>query len=194
MSTASELQEQGIRLFRQRDYEAAAELFQQAREAYAAASQPDMAAEMEVNLGLVHRALGQHDQALALMQQALQFFRQQGDRRREAQVLGNMGGVYAAQGDTEQAMTCYRQAADTFHELGEDRLYKETLLALGDLQVRQGRIMAGAAAYEVGLEGADDLTPTQRILKGLLGIKRRLTGGAPPAPPPGEGQGGEAGE
>ncbi len=90
--------------------------------------------------------------------------------------------MYAAQGNTEQAMTCYRQAADTFLELGEDELYGQTLLALGDLQMRKGKFMAGAATYEVGLESVKDLSPTQKVLKGLMGIRRRLTGmGAPPS-------------
>ncbi|MBN1964282.1 MAG: tetratricopeptide repeat protein [Anaerolineae bacterium] len=184
MSSANELQQQGIKLFQQRDYEAAAERFRQAQAAYEAEDAPDMAAEMMVNIGLVHRALGEHELALDMMQNALAFFSEQGDQMREAQVLGNMGGVYAAQGDREQATTCYRQAADVFHELGEEELYGQTLIALGDLQVKSGQIMSGAATYEVGLDSVKALSGTQKVLKGLLGIRRRLTGvGAPPIMP-----------
>ena len=63
MSTAQELQEQGVKLFRQRDYEAAGRVFQQALDAYEADKQADMAAEMRTNIGLVHRSLGENQQA-----------------------------------------------------------------------------------------------------------------------------------
>lgn len=179
MSTPKELQEQGVKLFQQKDYEAAASLFQQARDGYEAEGKKDTAAEMIVNIGLVHRTLGEHMQALEMMQEALSVFQALGDQLRCAQVLGNLGGVYAALGEKEQAYNCYRQAADVFEELGEKKMYGETLIAMGDLQVRDGKIMAGAATYEVGLENIAELTPSQRVLKGLLGIRNRLTGGGP---------------
>ena len=72
MSTAQELQDQGIKLFRQRDYEAAGRTFQQALEAYETDGKLDMVAEMQTNIGLVHRSLGENQQALDIMQSALQ--------------------------------------------------------------------------------------------------------------------------
>jgi tetratricopeptide (TPR) repeat protein len=175
-SKARELQEQGVKYYGQRDYEAAARTFQQAREAYEAESRPDMAAEMQTNLGLVHRALGEHQQALDMMQPALHVFREQGDNLRLAQVLGNMGGVYTELGDKEQAYNCYRQAADAFEELGEKRMYGETLIAMAKIQLREGKIWAGAATYEVGLEQLDHLTASQKLLKNLIGVRNRLSG------------------
>jgi tetratricopeptide (TPR) repeat protein len=177
MGKSEELQEQGIKLYQQHDYEAAARLFQQAQEAYANENKTDMVAEMQTNIGLVHRALGEYQQALDIMQQALRTFQNSSDAFRTAQVLGNMGGVYLELGDKEQAYNCYRQAADVFQELGKKELYGETLLAMAALQVRDGKIWSGAATYEVGLENLDKLTPSQKLLKGLLGISNRLSGG-----------------
>lgn len=179
MTTAKDLQEQGIKLYHQQDYEAAARIFQQAKDAYAADNQPDMAAEMETNIGLVHRALGENQQALEIMQAALRTFQERGDSLRAAQVMGNLGGVYIELGDKEQAYNCYRQAADIFQDLGEKKLYGETLIAIGAMQVRDGKLWAGAATYEVGLENLDKLTMPQKILKGLIGIKNRLSGTKP---------------
>lgn len=177
MSTAQELQDQGVKLFQQKDYEAAARVFHEAQDAYEADGKKDMVAEMQTNIGLVHRALGEHQQALDIMQAALAIFQELGDPVRAAKVLGNMGGVYAALGDKEQAYNCYRQAADVFEEQGEKKLYGETLIAMGDLQVRDGKLMVGAATYEVGLEQLDHLTASQKVLKGLLGIRNKLVGG-----------------
>jgi tetratricopeptide (TPR) repeat protein len=180
VSQAQQFQDEGVKLFQQKDYEAAARLFQQALEAYEADGDVVMVAEMQTNIGLVHRSLGENQQALDAMQNALRSFQDRGDARRSAMVLGNMGGVYAALGDREQAYNCYRQAADIFQEIGEKKLYGETLIAMGDLQVRDGKVMAGAATYEVGLENVDDLSASQKIIKGLLGVRNKLIGGGKP--------------
>lgn len=177
MSQAQDLQAQGVKLFQQQDYEAAARVFRQAQEAYEADGLRDMVAEMQTNIGLVHRALGENQQALEAMQSALLTFQELEDVKRAAMVLGNLGGVYVALNDREQAYNCYRQAADIFEEIGEKKLYGETLVAMGDLQVRDGKVLAGAATYEVGLENLDKLSPSQKIIKGLLGIRNKLGGG-----------------
>jgi tetratricopeptide (TPR) repeat protein len=178
MSNAQDLQNQGIKLFQQKDYEAAARVFQQAQEAYQADQDSIMVAEMQTNIGLIHCILGENQQALDLMQSALMAFQEKQDGLRAAKALGNMGRVYAALSDREQAFNCYRQAADLFEELGEKKLYGETLIAMGDLQVKDGKLMAGAATYEVGLENLDNLNASQKMLKGLLGIRNKLTGGS----------------
>jgi tetratricopeptide (TPR) repeat protein len=176
MSSANDLQQQGIKLFQQRDYEAAARVFQQAHEGYVAEGMRELAAEMQSNIGLVHRALGENQQALDAMQAALRTFQELGDQLHSAQALGNLGGVYVALGDKEQAYNCYRQAADVFEALGEKKFYGETLIAMADLQVKDGKLMQGAATYEVGLENLDHLSASQKVLKGLLGVKNKLTG------------------
>ncbi len=91
MSTAQEFQDQGVKLFQQKDYEAAARVFRQALDAYEAEDKKDMVAEMQTNIGLVHRALGEHQQALDTMQAALAIFQELNDPVRAAKVLGNYG-------------------------------------------------------------------------------------------------------
>ncbi len=176
MATAQELQDQGVKLFQQKDYEAASKIFHKASDEYEAEGKRDMVAEMQTNIGLVHRVLGEHQQALDMMQNALSIFQELQDPMRAAKVLGNMGGVYAALGDKEQAYNCYRQAADIFEEQGEKKLYGETLIAMGDLQVRDGKLMVGAATYEAGLEQLEQLNTSQKVIKGLLGVRNKLIG------------------
>lgn len=176
MSSAQELQDRGVKLFQRKEYEEASRTFRQAQEQYEADGKPDMAAEMQVNAGLVHRALGEQQQALEAMQAALRVFQGMNDRKRMAMVLGNLGGVYVALGDNEQAYNSYRTAADIFDELGEKKLHGETLVAMGALQFKEGKVGAGAASYEVGLNELDQLSPTQKVLKGLIGVRNRLTG------------------
>lgn len=176
MSTARELQEQGVQLYSRQEYEAAARIFQQAVEAYQAEGQADMAAEMQTNVGLVHRALGEYQQALDVMQQALRVFQEQGDDFRAAQVTGNIGGVYYELNDKEQAYHCYRQAADTFRDLGQNNLYGETLVALAKLQFRDGKFTTGATTFEVGIEFLEHPTRRQKIIRRLIGMRKKITG------------------
>jgi tetratricopeptide (TPR) repeat protein len=177
VSTAQELQAQGVKLFQQKEYETAARTFIEAMEQYEADGEKALAAEMQVNIGLVHRALGEHQQALDAMQQAMHVFESNGDQLHLAMTLGNIGGVYVALGDKEQAYTCYRNAADIFEALGERKLHGETLVAMASLQVRDGKLSAGAATYEVGLNELDNLSAGQKMLKGLIGVRKKLTGG-----------------
>lgn len=176
--SAETLKAEGVKLFGQHDYEAANRSFQQAKDAYEEANDYDMVAEMKVNIGLVHRALGEMQQALELMQEALSHFKDTGDQMRLAQVLGNLGGVYQALNDKEQAELSYRQAADIFRELGEERMYSDTLLALGEFQFKDGKILAGATTYQTALENRENLTGTQKIIKSLSGLIQRLLGGS----------------
>lgn len=175
MQNAHDLLEEGVKLYDQHDYEAAARTFQQAKDLFSELGQPDMVAEMKVNIGLVHRALGENQQALDLMREALKTFEESGDRLRTAQVLGNLGGVYAALNDKEQAYAAYRQAADIFLEQDEKAMYSDTLIALGRLQIRDGKILSGTALYQVGLEFKEHLTPTQKIIKRLSTVINSLS-------------------
>jgi tetratricopeptide (TPR) repeat protein len=176
MATAKDYQEQGIALFEKHDYEAAARAFLQAKDAYESAGQADMVAEMQVNVGLVHRALGENQQALELMQAAVRTFQERKDALRTAQALGNLGGVYVALNDKAQAHQAYRQAADTFRELGEMQMYARTLLAIGGLQLRSGEFLKGVATFKVAYEHLDNLSPTQKIIQSLFNFINRVSG------------------
>lgn len=171
------LQARGVKLYQERDFEAAVKLFQQAQEAYENAKQYDMVAEMKTNIGLAYRSLGHHQLALDMMQSALHTFQELQDTRRSAAVLGNMGGVYLEMNDKEQAYACYRQAADAFFEIGETKMYGETLLAIARMQFKDGKIWRSAATYEAGIENLDKLSMGQKVLKRLFGVKNKLSGG-----------------
>ncbi len=177
MTNADELKDKGVELYQQYDFEAATKAFEQAKDAYLEAGQKGSAAEMLVNIGLVHRSLDEGQQAIDVMQEALLTFQEMQDALRTAQTLGNLGGVYAKISDKEQAYNCYRQAADIFEELGEKQMYGETLAAMSALQVKDRKIMEGMSTYEAALENMDEINASQRVIKGLLGIRNRVLGG-----------------
>lgn len=174
MTSADELKEQGVTLFNQHDYESASRLFHEALDAYKADEDADMVAEMYVNIGLTHSALGENQQALDYMQDALRHFQETKDELRTAQVLGNLGGVYSALEDKERAINAYRQASDVFLELGEDDFYAQTLLAVARLHFQSGKIFEGAMNYNIGLEALEERSFGQKITKTIMGVISRL--------------------
>lgn len=176
MSKGNELKEQGLKLHQQHDYEAAARLFQQAQEAFIDEGEKDMAAEMQVNIGVIHRILGENQQALDAMQGALRTFQEMNDQERVAKVLGNMGGVYTSLGDKEQAYTAYREAADIFEELDDKENYGETLVAMGYLLIGNGKWFAGVTTIGDGLTYKKSLSTNERIMKGLANVIGRIQG------------------
>ncbi len=181
MATGKELQDQGVKLFQDRDYEAAQGIFKQAIEAFNAEDAPDMAAEMQVNAALVDRTLGNYEASATAMTAARQVFAGMGDKLREAQVIGNLGGVYLAQGNNEQAYTLYREAADLFKDVGDEEKYGQTLLAMAEIQMKDRKFLDALVTYEVALDSIQDLNIRQRMMKSLIGLKNRVMGGGAPA-------------
>ncbi|MGB1286841.1 MAG: tetratricopeptide repeat protein [Aggregatilineales bacterium] len=176
LDKANDLKTKGEKLYYQHDYEAAARTFQEARDLYDTAGDEEKVAEMKVNTGLTHRALGESQQALEIMQDALRTFQKLDKPLQVARVMGNLGGVYSALNDKEQAYETYREAADIFLAEGENELYSETLLALGGLQMRDGKVFMAAATYQIGLEGIKNPTGRQKLLMRLTGIIAGLQG------------------
>ena len=180
MSQASDLQAQGIKQYQQKRYDDAAGTFQQARAAYEADGQADMAAEMRVNLGLVLRAQGKTQAALDEMGEAYLVFEGMADQKRQAIVLGSMGATCKALSDKEQACLYYRDAADTFNEIGEQGMYGEALLAMADLQMSERKVTAAAATYEAGLSEIGELSASQKVIKNLISLRNKMLGGGTP--------------
>ncbi len=176
MSTGSELQSKGTRLFEKGKYQEAAGVFTEAIEAYRTEGNGQMAAEMQVNVGMCKRELEQYEDALKEMQTSLAYFEEHGPQIRKAQTMGNMALAYAKLGDTEQAQTMYREAGAIFRELGEDEQYGETILALADMYFRAGDLMLAVSTFEVGLEYVKNLNHRQKMIKQLGMLKARLTG------------------
>jgi tetratricopeptide (TPR) repeat protein len=180
MSTGDELKNKGVEQYMQGDYEEAITTFREAIAAYEDAGTADMAAEMQVNLGLALHSTGEHEAALEQMNMALAAFTQINDPHRRAQVLGNMARVYAKMGNNEQAMTNYREASAIFIELDDEENYGQTVLAIADLQFRSGQLMTAAATYEVGLDYIKNPNMRQKMRKKLLGVRNKITGGGLP--------------
>ncbi|MDY7075797.1 MAG: CHAT domain-containing tetratricopeptide repeat protein [Chloroflexota bacterium] len=91
-------------------------------------------------LGLIHRSLGQWDQALACYRQDLDICRSLGDRFGIGLSYGNLGEVYQKRGrDTwPQALDAYQKALSVIREFGNRYEEAEVLANLGFLYQEMG--------------------------------------------------------
>ncbi|MCC5637874.1 CHAT domain-containing protein [Nostoc sp. CHAB 5844] len=121
-AAAERVFQEGIKLRQQ----GTAESFKQAIEKFEAAlklwqkiSDAREQARTLNNLGFVHSALGDKQQALLYHNQSLPLFRQVGHKEGEAVTLNNIGGVYDALGDKQQALLFYNQSLPLARQVGD---------------------------------------------------------------------------
>jgi tetratricopeptide (TPR) repeat protein len=168
MSTANELKEHGLRLFREDKLPEAAEQFQAAAEAYQGAGDELSAAEMRNNVCVVRLAEKNWDAALAAVEGTPELFARQGQRLRQAQALSNLAAAHDGAGRLDQAASLYEQAIDLYKELGDTENRAACWKALSNLQVKQDNKLQALASMQAGLSLQSELSPKEKTLKGLI--------------------------
>ena len=177
MPAGNELKDKGLAHFRAGRFEDAIAALAQAQQAFLAAGDAQQAAETANDRGVAMRQAARFDEAEAAFTDARRLFEALGDRRAQGQVIGNLGMLAESRNQAEQAATFYKEAITLFDEVGAADLAGETWRALSRLQMKQGKWVAALGAYDAGLQDVKHLTPTQRLLRRLMQITRRLMGG-----------------
>ena len=113
-----------------REYDAAREELERARQQALAHGDLLEQAEIENLLGILLMERGNLEQAHHAYQRSLQLSREIGYRYGEARAQVNLGNLHYFRGELEQTWACYRQAVGIFESLGETR---------GEMQVRLNR-------------------------------------------------------
>lgn len=119
-SSAEKLFQQATEQFRQGQYSAALQLYQQGLAIYQQQSDRPGVGETLQQIGATYDRLGDYAQALKFYQQALAIRNQLGDRAKVGSTLNNIGGVYQQQGNYQQALEFYQQAL-TIRKAVDDR-------------------------------------------------------------------------
>jgi len=106
---------------------------------------------VRLNLGNLHWALGQPQQALALFLQAEPVFRQSQDELRLARVNNSLGVVYLQLGRLSEAQAALEASIELSRQAGDRRLAANALDTLGELHMRQGDPAAALAWHDAAL-------------------------------------------
>jgi CHAT domain-containing protein/tetratricopeptide (TPR) repeat protein len=105
-------------------------------------------------LGLVHRSLGQWDQAIDCYKSDLEICRSLDDRLGIGLCYGNLGEVYQKRGreNWPQALQAYQQALDLIREFDEPHQEIEVLANLGFLHQEMGQYEAAFEFYSQAID------------------------------------------
>lgn len=177
MPTSDELKTQGLNHFHAERYDEAAEAFAEAATAFAAQGERGSAAEMMNNVAVVCLARQQWGMALNAAQGTPEIFRALGDKLREAQAISNVANALDNLGRLDEAAQHYEQAIDIFSALGEKQNRAACWKALSNLQIKQDKKLQALASMHAGLNLAENLSPREKTLKGLLDKAMTLMGG-----------------
>ncbi|NPA26791.1 MAG: hypothetical protein GXO36_04250 [Chloroflexi bacterium] len=151
MDDAKSLAEQATRAFRRGRYAEAAALYARAAQAYDAAGQPLLAAEMRSNQAVALLQADQPGEALRVLEPLPAVFAQHDDARREGLAWGNIGSALEALGRTDEAVQAYRRAWKLLEAAGEGEAVAYVAQALSRLQLRQNRPLEALVTMDQGL-------------------------------------------
>jgi len=174
---ADELKNKGIEHYRAGKFEEAIAAFAQAQQAFLAKGDVEQAAECANNRGVAARQAARLDEAETAFTEARQLFEKLGDPKSQGMVAGNLGALAESRDQREQAVTLYKEAIQLFESAGAADLSAETWRALSRLRMKQGQWFAALGAYDTSLDNVRHPTATQRTLRSLLKLSRRLMGG-----------------
>jgi CHAT domain-containing protein/Tfp pilus assembly protein PilF len=124
-------------------------------------------------IGLIHRILGDTDEAISIFERALALALQAGDRRGEAQARNDLGVAHHQQGRYGQALDDLQSARRIWEELSDSGELANTLYGLGVVQSANGDAEEALASLARALEirqAAEDPTNQSSILTAIAAI------------------------
>jgi tetratricopeptide (TPR) repeat protein len=167
-TTANDLSRQGQKVYANKAYIEAAELFMQAARAYAEAGLVLEAAEAANNGSVAALMAGDADAALSAVDGTEAVFAEAGDIKRQGMALGNLAAAYEALGKFDEAMLNYEFASDLLEQAGESELRLHVMQKLSALQLKSGQQISALYTMRSGLNKLENPNPKQRFLKKLL--------------------------
>ena len=162
--------------FQQGKYHEAAEGFQSAVDHYQTQNDNLMAAEMANNLSVSLLKAGEAQPALDVLVGTEEIFDQAGERVKHAMAIGNRAAALDALKLFDDAETAYLQSAELLKESGETELHTFVMQSLSALQMRKGRQIDAIINMRAGMEGIENPSLKQRILKKLLELPFKFVG------------------
>ena len=169
------LHQEGVKLFRSNNYEAALHKFEEALSREAGNDQH--IAEIYNDIGVTYKELEDYPAAYAALNEAMDRFTTLEDKKGQAQTLGNRASVYEAEGSLDEAIETYKQAAAMLEEVGEGEMAMYVWQAVSRLRMKQGQYIAAIGAYEEGVDNMPEKSFKRKILRQILKMPGSLLGG-----------------
>lgn len=163
-----QLAEQGKQAFRKKNFDEAAELFNQAAEGYTSDHAGLMAAEMRNNMSVALLQAGKAEESLAAALDTDRVFAEAEDIKRQGMALGNQAAALEALNRYDEAIEKYDLAAQLFSRAGEGDLRSLVMKSSAAIKLKTGRVTDSAFKMMGSLEAKDHPSFFERILKFFL--------------------------
>ena len=162
--------EEGKKEYQQGNYAAAAGLFSQAAQAYAAVQDELNTAEMKNNQSVALLQAGKARDALQATDGTEEVFRQAGDLRRQGMAVGNRAAALEGLKKWKEALAEYDRAASIFEQAGAGDMHSVVRKAAANLNLKRGRLSESQFDVYDSLRLVEKPTFVQRIMKFLIRI------------------------
>jgi ATP/maltotriose-dependent transcriptional regulator MalT/DNA-binding SARP family transcriptional activator len=154
---AEALRAKGLSLHRVGQPNAAVDCLSQSLEIYQRIRDEQNVAMLNMELGMVYRALGDNDSAKSCYDNALDYWRKVDDIARQANLLNNLGVLYHLEGDYERAGTLLEEGLECARRSRYLRIQAFTLSSIGDLYADLDAPQAATDAYRQAQEIAREI-------------------------------------
>ena len=164
------LAEEGKREYEKGNYSAAADLFSQAAQAYAATQDVLNAAEMKNNQSVALLQAGKAKEALSATDGTEKIFENAGDLRRQGIAVSNRAAALEGLKKWNEALAEYERAASLFEQAGAGDMHSIVRKAAANLNLKRGRFTDSQMDVYDSLRLVEKPTLIQRIMKFLIRI------------------------
>jgi tetratricopeptide (TPR) repeat protein len=165
---SDQLAEQGKQAFKNKKFDEAAELFNQAAEGYALSRDSLMSAEMKNNVSVALLQAGKPQESLAAALNTDQVFAEATDIKRQGMALGNQAAALEALNRYDEATEKYDLAAQLFDQAGEGDLRAMVMKSSAAIKLKRGKVTDSAFKMMGSLDAKDNPSFFERILKYFL--------------------------
>jgi tetratricopeptide (TPR) repeat protein len=160
--------------YQNRNFQAAAKLYQAAAESYCAKGDDISRAEMANNCSVAYLNGGEAGLALQATQGSEQVFEKIGDLKQQGMAIGNQAAALEKLKRQDEAVQAYQRSAELLEAAGEYELRAYVMKAMSMLQLRQRRYLEAYATLRAGIMGVKHPNVKQRLLRSLIQIPYRL--------------------
>lgn len=162
------LADEGKQTYEKGNYLAAADLFSQAAQAYAAAQDELNAAEMKNNQSVALLQAGKAKEALQATEGTEQIFEKAGDIKRQGIAVSNRAAALEGLRKWNEALAEYDRAASLFEQIGEGDMHSIVRKAAAGINLKRGHLSDSQMDVYDSLRLVEKPTLLQRIMKFLV--------------------------
>ena len=168
----AKLATKGKQAFSKKNYQQAAEYFEQAAQGFTLGRAGLLAAEMKNNLSVALLQAGKAQEALEAAQGTDAIFEGAKDTQKQAMALANQAAALEALNRYDEALAAYERSSSLFGAAGEREMRAMVIKSIAGVKLKTGKMTEAAQRMIGAVETTEKPTFFQRIAKFFLRFTR----------------------